>query len=152
MSVEMTVITPRTKRLRAGAPPKDRLELVAQRSLGPPPFLDLLDEDGAPSLDRAAEAFGLTKAQLAETAGLQREAIYRATRLRALKTQARLREMIEIIARVSDWAGGPIQAMAWYRAQPIAAFGGRTAEALVKSGQAAPLRDYLDHIAAGGHA
>ncbi len=42
--------------------------------------------------------------------------------------------------------------MAWYRAQPIAAFGGRTAESLVKTGQASALRDYLDHIAMGGFA
>ena len=40
--------------------------------------------------------------------------------------------MLEIISRVTDWAGGKEQAMAWYRAQPLPAFGGRTAEALVK--------------------
>ena len=39
--------------------------------------------------------------------------------------------------------------MAWYRAQPIPAFGGRTAEALVKDGKAGDLRDYLDHLAMG---
>jgi hypothetical protein len=60
--------------------------------------------------------------------------------------------MLEIVSRVAGWAGGKEQAMAWYRAQPIAAFGGRTAEALVKDGQASALRDYLDHIALGGFA
>jgi predicted NUDIX family NTP pyrophosphohydrolase len=64
----------------------------------------------------------------------------------------RLCEMNEILTRVAGWAGGPAQAMAWYRAEPIPAFGGRTAEALVKSGQAGPLRDYLDSIALGGFA
>jgi predicted NUDIX family NTP pyrophosphohydrolase len=63
-----------------------------------------------------------------------------------------LREMNEILTRVSGWAGGPAQAMAWYRAEPIPAFGGRTAEALVKSGQAGPLRDYLGSLALGGFA
>ena len=62
------------------------------------------------------------------------------------------REMNEILTRVAGWAGGPAQAMAWYRAEPIPAFGGRTAEALVKSGQAGRLRDYLDSIALGGFA
>ena len=42
--------------------------------------------------------------------------------------------MLEIVARVTDWAGGERQAMAWYRAEPIPAFGGRTAESLVKDG------------------
>ena len=73
-------------------------------------------------------------------------------RSRTAKTQGRLREMLEIISRVTDWAGGKEQAMAWYRAQPLPAFGGRTAEALVKEGKAAAVRDYLDHMALGGFA
>jgi predicted NUDIX family NTP pyrophosphohydrolase len=62
----------------------------------------------------------------------------------------RLSEMNEILTRIAGWSSGPAQAMAWYRAEPIPAFGGRTAEALVKSGQAGPLRDYLDSLALGG--
>ena len=95
--------------------------------------------------------YGLSKKQLAETIGLAPEALYKASRVNAAKTQSRLREMNEILTRVSAWAGGPAQAMAWYRAEPIPAFG-RTAEQLVKSGQATALRDYLDSIALGGFA
>ena len=61
-------------------------------------------------------------------------------------------EMLEIVGRIVDWAGGEKQAMAWYRAEPIPAFGGRTAEALVKSGNATAVRDYVDHLATGGYA
>jgi hypothetical protein len=96
--------------------------------------------------------YGLSKKQLAETIGLAPEALYKRERLGAARTQTRLREMTEILTRVSAWAGGPAQAMAWYRAEPIPAFGGRTAESLVKSGQATALRDYLDSIAMGGFA
>jgi hypothetical protein len=96
--------------------------------------------------------YGLTKKQLAETIGLAPEALYKRGRLGAAKTQTRLREMAEILLRVSAWAGGREQAMAWYRAEPIPAFGGRTAEQLVRSGQAGALRDYLDSIAMGGFA
>ena len=88
----------------------------------------------------------------AETIGLALYALYKTDRLRAAKTQSRLREMTEIVTRVSDWAGGPAQALAWYRSEPIAAFGGRTAKSLVKSGQATTLRDYLESIAMGGFA
>ena len=98
------------------------------------------------------EDFGLTKKELAETIGLAPEALYKSRRLSAARTQSRLREMTEILTRVSGWAGGKAQAMAWYRAEPIPAFGGRTAESLVKSGQATALRDYLDSIAMGGFA
>jgi hypothetical protein len=105
---------------------------------------------GAPSASH--EAYGLSKKELAETVGLAPEALYKSRRLHAAKTQSRLRELNEILTRVSGWAGGPAQAMAWYRAEPIPAFGGRTAESLVKSGQATALRDYLDSIAMGGFA
>ncbi len=112
----------------------------------------LMNQQGFVTVDKVAATFGMSKGQLAETIGLSREALYKLARLEAPKTQSRLKEMLEIVSRVSGWAGGKEQAMAWYRAQPIAAFGGRTAEALVKDGQAGALRDYLDHIALGGFA
>jgi DNA-binding XRE family transcriptional regulator len=112
----------------------------------------LLDSKGRVSVDRAAKHFGMSKMQLAETIGLTRETVYRAARLAAPKTQARATEMLEIVGRIADWAGGEKQALAWYRAEPIAAFGGRTAESLVKEGKASAVRDYLDHVATGGFA
>jgi hypothetical protein len=60
--------------------------------------------------------------------------------------------MDEIVARISDWAGGPRQALAWCREVGIPALGGQTAEQLVKSGQAQSVMTYLDHIAVGGFA
>ncbi len=117
-----------------------------------PLVLAYMGPGGEIAADEVADGFGMSKSQLAETAGLARETLYRAERSRGAKTQGRLREMLEIISRVSEWAGGKEQAMAWYRAQPIAAFGGRTAESLVKDGKAAAVRDYLDHVALGGFA
>jgi uncharacterized protein (DUF2384 family) len=111
-----------------------------------------MDERGALKVEDVAEAFSMSKAQLAETAGLAREVFQKASRRESPKAQTRVREMVEIISLVQAWAGGPAQAMAWYRAEPIPAFGGRTAEALVKSGQAGAVRDYIDHLATGGYA
>ena len=112
----------------------------------------LMDESGAVKVDDVAEAFSMSKAQLAETAGLAREVFQKSSRRDGPKAQSRVREMLEIINLVQGWAGGPAQAMAWYRAEPIPAFGGRTAEALVKSGNATAVRDYVDHLATGGYA
>ena len=112
----------------------------------------LFDRKGKIAVDRVVQSFGLSKAQLAATAGLSVEALYRPNRVATLKTQARLEEMLEIVGRITDWAGGKDQAMAWYRAEPIQAFGGRTAESLVKDGKAADVRDYLDHVVLGGFA
>jgi hypothetical protein len=118
----------------------------------PPLIATLIDPAGMLAVERVADTFGMSKFQLAETVGLARETFYKASRTRAPKTQARMREMLEIISLIATWAGGKDQAMAWYRAQPIPELGGRTAEALVKSGNASAVRDYLDHIAMGGFA
>jgi hypothetical protein len=112
----------------------------------------LLDPKGVIAVDRVAEAFFLTKFQLADILGLARETLYKPSRAHAPKTQARMREMLEIISFVEDWAGGKLQAMAWYRAQAIPEFGGRTAESLVKAGHASAVRKHLDRIAMGGFA
>lgn len=114
--------------------------------------LSYMDRAGRIAINRLADGFGMSKTQLAQTAGIARESLYRDERSNAPKTQGRLREMLEIISRVTEWAGGKEQAMAWYRAQPLPAFGGRTAESLVKEGKAAAVRDYLDHMALGGFA
>lgn len=114
--------------------------------------LGFFDADGDISVDRVADRLGLSKAQLAETLGVAPETVYRAVRAKARRTQARVTEMLEIIARVAAWAGGERQALAWYRGEPIPAFGGRTAESLVKDGKAGAVRDYLDHVATGGFA
>lgn len=119
---------------------------------GRPLIAQFFDPKGVVIVDRVAERFGMSKQQFAETLGLSPETVYRVTRVSAPKTQARATEMLEIVGRIADWAGGEKQAMAWYRAEPIAAFGGRTAESLVKEGKAAAVRDYLDHIATGGFA
>jgi uncharacterized protein (DUF2384 family) len=103
-------------------------------------------------VEDVAQSLGMSKAQLAETAGVSIDTLYRTNRAGSAKTQTRLKEMLEIVDRVSDWAGGKDQAMAWYRAEPIAEFGDRTAESLVKDGKATAVRDYLDHVALGGFA
>src|SRR5712691_6816803 len=111
-----------------------------------------IDDRGLVVVDDVAEWFRMSKVQLAETVGLRPETFQRVRRVVAHKTQSRVKEMLEIVGRVADWAGGKDQAMAWYRAEPIPAFGGRTAECLVKEGRAAAVRDYLDHVAVGGFA
>jgi len=111
-----------------------------------------VDDKGIVVVDDVAEWFGMSKGQLAATVGVRPETLQRVKRVAAPKTQSRVKEMLEIVGRVADWAGGKDQAMAWYRAEPIPAFGGRTAESLVKEGKAAAVRDYLDHVAVGGFA
>ncbi|MBX9455589.1 MAG: DUF2384 domain-containing protein [Rhizobium sp.] len=102
--------------------------------------------------DDLAAALGISKRELAETAGIPAGNLNRRARANSAQTQNRLRETVEILHRVTPWAGGLRQAFAWYRSEPLPEFGGRTAESLVKSGSSTAVRDYLDHVALGGFA
>lgn len=113
---------------------------------------DYFTKTGHVDIAHLADLFRMSKAQLAETVGLPLATVIKTDRMKAPKAQGRMTEMLEIIARIKDWAGSEAQAMAWYRSQPIPALDGRTAEALVKSGDAGAVRDYLDHMALGGFA
>lgn len=114
--------------------------------------LHALNDRGLIVVDRVTDRLGMTKEQFGRMIGVSAETLRKPARAESPKTQARVREAVEIIDRVRDWAGGEVQATAWYKSQPIPAFGDRTAEGIVKSGQAASLRDYLDHLAMGGFA
>ena len=111
-----------------------------------------MTQAGLVDVARVADAFHMSRLQLAQTAGLGVASVSKSDRRTAPKAQSRVTEMLEIISRVLDWAGGEAQAMAWYRSQPIPALDGRTPEALVKAGRAHAVREYLDHFALGGFA
>src|SRR5882757_7222324 len=76
---------------------------------------------GRVDVDAVAAEFNVTKASLAQSLGFAEETLQRSARASAQKTQQRLREMLEILARVEPWAGGMPQAMGWYRGQGIPA-------------------------------
>lgn len=112
----------------------------------------VITPDGSVATDRLSEGLKVTKLELARAAGLSRDAVSKTARHRSPATQARLRDVAEIIARVLPWAGSQPQAFAWYRAQPLPSFGDQTAEDLVKQGRAEAVKAYLARIAAGGYA
>lgn len=93
-----------------------------------------------------------TRADIAGTLGLGRDALSRASRIRARKTQARLRQMLKILNRVEAEAGSPLAAYAWFRAEPLPGFGGATAGLLLREGRADHVHAHLDRLAAGGYA
>jgi hypothetical protein len=118
-----------------------------------PEFLAaVVGQDGLVRTDRFSERLSVTRQQLASAAGLSRDSVSKSARLTAPATQARLRDMAEIINRVRGWAGSEQAAFAWYRSQPLPAFGDQTAEDLVKAGRAEAVKRHLTAIAAGGYA
>ena len=108
------------------------------------------DEVFSPTL--VAEALRATKLEIAGTLGLGKDAFTRASRIRARKTQVRLRQMPEILNRVETATGSPLAAYAWFRAEPLTGFGGATPDRLLRDGRAEDVHAYLDRIMAGGYA
>jgi len=116
-------------------------------------FLDeVISREGLVEPGRLSEVLRITKGELAAASGLSRDAVSKTRRLYAPATQTRLREVAEVINRVLPWCGSVPQAFAWYRSQPIPAFGDQTAEDLIRAGRSEHLRSYLAGIAAGGYA
>ena len=76
-------------------------------------------EDQVFSPQLVAEALRTTKSEIAGTLGLGKDAFTRASRVRARKTQVRLRQMLQILNRVVDATGSPLAAYAWFRASPL---------------------------------
>ncbi|MDE0201919.1 MAG: MbcA/ParS/Xre antitoxin family protein [Rhodospirillaceae bacterium] len=99
-----------------------------------------------------ADTLRTTKAEIAGTLGLGKDVFTRTSRVRARKTQVRLRQMLEILNRVEGATGSPIAAYAWFRAEPLPGFGGATPDQLVREGRAEHVHAYLDRIMAGGYA
>src|SRR5690625_20828 len=113
---------------------------------------DVLASDGRVAVDRLVRQLHVSKTELAGALGLSREAVSKSSRLSGRATQGRLRDIVEIINRVLPWAGSVPQAFAWYRSQSLPSFGDRTAEDLVKEGQAEAVKSYVSRIAVGGYA
>ena len=99
-----------------------------------------------------ADALRTTKSEIAGTLGLGHDAFSRASRIRARKTQVRLRQMLEILNRVEAETGSPLAAYAWFRAEPLPGFGGATPDLLLREGKADQVHAYLDRVMAGGYA
>ena len=111
-----------------------------------------VDGDIGFSPDLVARELRTTKTEIAGTLGLARDALSRAARVRAPKTQTRLRQMLEILRRVEAEVGSDLVAYAWFRSEPLPGFGGMTPCQLVKQGRADMVHGYLDEVLAGGYA
>lgn len=106
-------------------------------------------EDGIFAPQKIAKTLRTTNEEVARTAGLGRDAVQRADRVRSDKTQRRLREMVEILNKVEPRFGSALIAYAWYRSEPLAGFSGQTAMQLVRAGRAEDVLDYIDAVDAG---
>ncbi|HEY4367104.1 MAG TPA: hypothetical protein VGN07_07685 [Steroidobacteraceae bacterium] len=96
---------------------------------------------------RVADELDIEKQQLAELAHVHRNTVSRMPRSPQL--QKFLRESIRVLAAATDFNGSSKKAAFWFRNQPIADFGYRTAEALVSEGRADDVLRYIEILDAG---
>lgn len=116
------------------------------------PYFQRVMHGGRIQATLIAASLHVTKRQLASSIGVRVEALSKRDREGSVRTQQRLRDVIEILGRVEPWFGSIEQAYAWYRSQPLPSFGQQTAEDLVKQGQAEAVKQYLSRVAVGGYA
>jgi hypothetical protein len=101
---------------------------------------------------RVAAALRTTRDEVASSVGLGRDAVMRPERIASVRTQQRLRHLVEILNRLEPRFGSALIAYAWYRSEPLPGFDGRTAMQLVRNGRAEAVMDYIDAVDAGVHA
>ena len=112
----------------------------------------VIDEKGLVNPAIMAQTLHTTTQDIAAHAGISVSTISKKDRVASVKTQKKLRDVIEILTKAAQYSGSIFQAFAWYICEPIPAFGGLTAENLVVNGEADIVKAYLEQLALGGYA
>ena len=114
-------------------------------------FIDYLRDPGtsAPVLSpkRFSQALNIDLQMLAEQAHVHRNTISRAPGSRGV--QDFLREALRIIKAATDLTGDLNKALFWYRTEPLAVFGYKTAERLASEGRTDDVLRYVSSLEAG---
>lgn len=92
----------------------------------------------------------ITRTELAAVSGRLRDTVSKRAHSASRATQARPRDTVEIINRVTGWSGSVRRGLAWFRSEPLPSCGDTTAEDLFREGRAQAVKDYLARIAGGG--
>lgn len=111
-----------------------------------------LVDDNLISPERLARQLKTTKKEIGETLGIAPESLSRRQRIASMSVQTSLRHLVEILNAVTPAVGNSVMGYAWYRSEPIAGFGGRTPEEIVKSGEIDALKAHILRRLEGGYA
>ena len=114
-------------------------------------FVEFLREADTPapvlSPKRFSQALNIDLQTLAEQAHVHRNTISRAPGSRGV--QDFLREALRIIKAATDLTGDLNKALFWYRTEPLAVFGYKTAERLASEGRTDDVLRYVSSLEAG---
>jgi len=101
---------------------------------------------------KIAHVLRTTSEEVALTVGLGKDALQRRARIQSDRTQRRLRELVEVLNKVTPRFGSELMAYAWFRSEPLPGFDGQTAMQLVQAGKAQQVLEYIDAVDAGTYA
>lgn len=113
---------------------------------------EVMTSDGYIEPKALAKIFHTTVEEVGHFTGIALTTLTKRDRMKGAKAQSQLQSVTEIISKIIPWAGNRYLAYAWYRSEPIPAFGGRTAENLVTEGKSNVVKNYIEHLALGGYA
>jgi ABC-type taurine transport system substrate-binding protein len=111
-------------------------------------FVDSLQEPRTPYISpkRFSKALGVQVAGLAELTGVHRNTLRNPA---SERLQSRMREMIKAIMAAAELTGDVAKAIYWYRNEPIAEYGHKTAAELVAEGHVEAVLAYVRDLANG---
>ncbi len=97
-------------------------------------FVDSLQESRTPYISpkRLSKALGVNVANLAQLTGVHRNTLRNPS---SERLQGRMREMVKVISAATELTRDIDKTIYWYRNEPIADYGHRTAAELVADGQ-----------------
>lgn len=101
-------------------------------------------EQGQFAPKKIARILRTTIDELALTLGFEKGDLQRKDRITSDITQGRLCQFIGVLNKVEPRFGSKLMAYAWYRSEPLAGFGGRTAMQLVCEDRSDDVLNYID--------
>jgi transcriptional regulator with XRE-family HTH domain len=102
------------------------------------------------SPQRVSERLGVTLTELAKLAGVSRNTL--TGRASARRVDGALSPLVRILASASEMSGDERRAAIWFKHQPIPGWGGKTAQDLVRQGDAKKVLEYLEAARSGVYA
>ena len=111
-------------------------------------FVDSLQEPRTPYISpkRLSKALGVNVANLAQLTGIHRNTLRNPS---SERLQGRMREMVKVISAATEPTRDIGKAIYWYRNEPIADYGHRTAAEFVADGQVEAVLAFIRNIENG---
>jgi len=131
------------------------LILSSERNMANPAFViaaTQFGDNGTPYLSpqRISERLGVTLTELAKLAGVSRNTL--TGKVSARRVDAALSPLVRILASASEMSGDERRAAIWFKHQPIPGWSGKTAQDLVRQGDAEKVLEYLEAVRSGVYA